>query len=104
MELIQHDGPVYIHCTAGKDRTGFVCMALEALAGASYQQIGDDYIITYDNYCTIRERPRAREPRHEALGGKQGLKREGGVLPVVPRSVHKARRRLLTPGHSVWHT
>ena len=53
VELMQHDGPVYIHCTAGKDRTGFVCMLLEALAGASYQQIADDYMITYDNYYQI---------------------------------------------------
>ena len=53
VELMQHSGPVYIHCTAGKDRTGFVCMLLEALAGASYQQIVDDYMITYDNYYRI---------------------------------------------------
>ena len=53
VELMQHNGPVYIHCTAGKDRTGFVCMVLEALAGASYQQIVDDYMITYDNYYQV---------------------------------------------------
>ena len=53
VELMQHEGPVYIHCTAGKDRTGFVCMLLEALAGASYEQIVDDYMITYDNYYHI---------------------------------------------------
>ena len=53
VELMQHDGPVYIHCTAGKDRTGFACVLLEALAGASYQQIADDYMITYDNYYHI---------------------------------------------------
>ena len=53
VELMQYNGPVYIHCTAGKDRTGFVCALLEALAGASYQQIVDDYMITYDNYYQI---------------------------------------------------
>ena len=53
IELMQHNGPVYIHCTAGKDRTGFACMLLEALAGASYQQIVDDYMITYDNYYQV---------------------------------------------------
>ncbi len=53
VELMQHNGPVYIHCTAGKDRTGFACMLLEALAGASYQQIADDYMITYDNYYQV---------------------------------------------------
>lgn len=53
VELMRHNGPVYIHCTAGKDRTGFVCMLLEALAGASYQEIVGDYMITYDNYYQI---------------------------------------------------
>ena len=46
-------GPCLIHCTEGKDRTGFVCMLLEALAGASYEEIVEDYMITYDNYYHI---------------------------------------------------
>ena len=53
IELTQHEGAVYIHCTEGKDRTGFVCMLLEALAGATYDQIVDDYMTTYDNYYKI---------------------------------------------------
>lgn len=52
-ELIQHDGPYLIHCTEGKDRTGFVCMVLEALVGASYEDIREDYMITYYNYYRI---------------------------------------------------
>ena len=52
-EMIEHDG--LIHCTEGKDRTGFVCMLLAALGGASYQEIVDDYMITYDNYYEITE-------------------------------------------------
>ena len=53
VELMKHEGPVYIHCTEGKDRTGFVCMLLEALAGASYQELVDDYMISYGNYSQI---------------------------------------------------
>jgi hypothetical protein len=49
------EGPYLIHCTEGKDRTGFVCMMLEALAKADYQQIADDYMLTYDNYYKINE-------------------------------------------------
>lgn len=45
--------PVYIHCMEGKDRTGFVCMLLEALAGASYDEMLADYMTTYDNYYGI---------------------------------------------------
>jgi protein tyrosine/serine phosphatase len=49
------EGPYLVHCTEGKDRTGFVIMLLEALAGASYQEIADDYMLTYDNYYKINQ-------------------------------------------------
>ena len=49
------EGPYLVHCTEGKDRTGFVCMLIEALAGASYEEIVDDYMVTYDNYYKITE-------------------------------------------------
>ena len=51
--MAQHEGPYLIHCTEGKDRTGFVCMLLEALCGAGYGEIRDDYMITYANYYGI---------------------------------------------------
>lgn len=50
---LSHDGPYYIHCMEGKDRTGFVCALLEALLGASYEQMRDDYMVTYQNYYKI---------------------------------------------------
>ena len=53
--MIDNEGPYLIHCTEGKDRTGFICMLVEALCGASYQQIVDDYMITYNNYYGITE-------------------------------------------------
>ena len=49
------DGPYLVHCTEGKDRTGFVCMLIEMLCGGSYQEIVDDYMVTYDNYYGINE-------------------------------------------------
>ena len=52
-EMSSKDGPYLVHCTEGKDRTGFVCMVLEALAGASWQEIVDDYMLTYANYYKI---------------------------------------------------
>ncbi|MDO5136840.1 MAG: tyrosine-protein phosphatase [Oscillospiraceae bacterium] len=55
IELSEKDGPYLVHCTEGKDRTGFVCMIIEALAGASYHEIVDDYMVTYDNYYEINE-------------------------------------------------
>ena len=54
-EMAEKEGPYLIHCTEGKDRTGFMCMLIEALAGASYREIVDDYMVTYDNYYEINE-------------------------------------------------
>ena len=54
-ELVEHEAPYYIHCTEGKDRTGFVCYLLEALSGASYEELENDYMITYDNYYGINK-------------------------------------------------
>ncbi len=51
--MSEQEGPYLVHCTEGKDRTGFVCMLIEALAGASYEEIVDDYMVTYDNYYKI---------------------------------------------------
>lgn len=52
-KMISSKGPIYIHCLEGKDRTGFVCFLLEALAGASYDEMLGDYMKTYENYYGI---------------------------------------------------
>ena len=51
--MAENEGPYLIHCVEGKDRTGYVMMMLEALAGASYEEMVDDYMLTYDNYYGI---------------------------------------------------
>ncbi len=53
--VAQSEGPVLIHCVEGKDRTGYVLMLLEALCGATYGEIVDDYMLTYDNYYGINK-------------------------------------------------
>ena len=53
--MLSADGPVYIHCLEGKDRTGFVCFLLESLAGASYDEMRRDYMKTYENYYGITQ-------------------------------------------------
>ena len=52
-QMAHHEGPYLIHCLEGKDRTGFVCMLLEALTGASVDEITQDYMVTYKNYYSI---------------------------------------------------
>lgn len=54
--MAQAPGPYLVHCTEGKDRTGFVCMLLEALCGADYPQIVSDYMTSFDNYYGVTER------------------------------------------------
>lgn len=55
LTMTEHDGPCLIHCVEGKDRTGFVCALILALAGASAREIIDDYMITFYNYYGITE-------------------------------------------------
>ena len=59
--MAQQEGPYLVHCTEGKDRTGFVCALLEAFAGASYDEIVKDYMQTYDNYYGITETTDAKK-------------------------------------------
>ncbi|MBQ3841439.1 MAG: tyrosine-protein phosphatase [Ruminiclostridium sp.] len=53
--LAERKGPFLVHCTEGKDRTGFILMLIEALCGADINEIEDDFMITYDNYYGIRK-------------------------------------------------
>ena len=51
--LLNEEGPYLVHCTEGKDRTGYVCILLEALCDTPYREIEEDYMITYRNYYGI---------------------------------------------------
>ena len=51
--MIEHEGPYLVHCTYGMDRTGFMIAVLEALMGATTEEIQDDYAKTFSNYFTI---------------------------------------------------
>ena len=54
-KMMTEEGPYYVNCTEGKDRTGFVCILLEALAGATYAEIEKDYMLSYANYYGVTE-------------------------------------------------
>ncbi|MCR5175034.1 MAG: tyrosine-protein phosphatase [Oscillospiraceae bacterium] len=53
LEMSGKEGPYLIHCMEGKDRTGFVCSLILALAGAGREEIREDYMVTYANYYGI---------------------------------------------------
>ncbi len=51
--MAECEAPYLIQCLEGKDRTGFVCMLIGALAGADYKEIERDFMLTYVNYYGI---------------------------------------------------
>ena len=47
--IINTEGPWLIHCHAGVDRTGFVSIVLEALMGATLDEIINDYLQSFNS-------------------------------------------------------
>ena len=63
--IMENQGPIYIHCLEGKDRTGFVCFVIEALMGATYEEMLNDYMTTYQNYFGITQKD--EEEKYNAI-------------------------------------
>ena len=43
------DGSIGISCSYGRDRCGYYAAVFEALAGATYREIQDDYMVSMCN-------------------------------------------------------
>jgi len=56
--LLEDRAPLVIHCTAGKDRTGFACALILHALGVSEDVIAEDYLLTNRFY--------RRDPNHSA--------------------------------------
>ena len=54
--LLEDRAPLVIHCTAGKDRTGFACALILHTLGVSEEVISEDYLLTNRFY--------RRDPNH----------------------------------------
>ena len=50
----ENKGVYAVHCKEGKDRAGFTVTLLELLMGASYEEIRDDYMISFYNYYGVK--------------------------------------------------
>lgn len=48
--LLEDRAPLVIHCTAGKDRTGFACALILHTLGVSDEVISEDYLLTNQFY------------------------------------------------------
>ncbi|QKT13611.1 tyrosine-protein phosphatase [Rhodococcus sp. W8901] len=45
-QIAESDGPVLFHCSAGKDRTGWIAALLLSISGVPEQAIFDDYLLS----------------------------------------------------------
>lgn len=47
--MIMNEPPYLIHCHAGIDRTGFVCMVIESFMGAKLDDVLNDYLLSFNS-------------------------------------------------------
>lgn len=66
--LARADGPVLIHCAAGKDRTGILAALTHHLAGVGQDDLIADYLLTNDEERIARRLPQMIEYVREIAG------------------------------------
>ena len=66
----ENEGTYLVHCTEGKDRAGFVTALLECLMGATYDEVVEDYMVTYYNYYGVE----AGTEKYEAIANSNIIK------------------------------
>ncbi len=54
-----NEGPYLVQCLQGKDRTDILCAILECLMDASYEEVVEDYMVTYYNWYGVTKQDRA---------------------------------------------
>ena len=52
---IESNDRIYVHCNEGKDRTGFICLIIEALCDCDYKTIKNDYLLSFINLYNLDE-------------------------------------------------
>ena len=77
--LGEAEGPVLIHCAAGKDRTGVLAALTHHLAGVHRDDITADYLLTNDEARFERRGPMVLQHLAEATGRQP----KDDVVPLV---------------------
>lgn len=68
--LAETDGPILVHCAAGKDRTGIICALTHHMAGVHDDDIREDYLLTNNHERMVARLPTMREYVAETAGGR----------------------------------
>ncbi|WP_337185861.1 tyrosine-protein phosphatase [Phenylobacterium sp.] len=66
--LAETEGPILVHCAAGKDRTGIACALTHHLAGVHDDDVIEDYLLTNDPERLERRLPQMRDVVREGTG------------------------------------
>lgn len=95
-------GPAIVHCTAGKDRTGWVSALLQLLAGVREEDVVADYLLTRERsaefIAVVREYVRTEMPEQlEAIEVLMGVEESNlrRSLDAMDREFGDARRYLV---------
>ena len=95
-------GPAIVHCTAGKDRTGWVSALLQLLAGVREEDVVADYLLSReksaDFIAVVREYVRTEMPEQlEAIEVLMGVEESNlrRSLDAMDRDFGDARRYLV---------
>ncbi|WP_052460901.1 tyrosine-protein phosphatase [Microbacterium gorillae] len=81
-------GPVVMHCTAGKDRTGWLAAVVQTVAGVSDEDVMRDYLLSNERLARVIARLREQI---EAAVGPEKAAAFAGLLGVAPRFLDAAR-------------
>lgn len=87
-ELANADDAALFHCTAGKDRTGWISAVLQSIAGVSHDDIMANYLATNDYTAarvnaTVAMLPDSMKATYGSLLGVQGSWLQAGLDQVV---------------------
>jgi protein tyrosine/serine phosphatase len=88
--LAQSDGPIVVHCAAGKDRTGLIVALTQEMAGVHRNDIIADYLLTNDPQRFAIFGPVWAEQIAEARGRAPDLKAMEAAMMVEPIYLERA--------------